>query len=244
MSGRSARKKRSRRDLYLVAVLVAAVVIAGTAALLYHPQPGTPGSSSGAVKPMILYINQGNGAVNGTNFQSMLSFASSHGFNTIFFQVYREGVLLFNTAQLSTFVAQSHAAGMKVFFALYITNASQTIPTSIYPLHEDGINLDMSTLPLANQSTLLSTLQSGYNGTTAMTTTDLTLPLHPDILVLETYTSDIQDYSQYLQPGIVGSVGAFATTSYANYQQEYQYVLAHTDGVMVFDYAGLMKSGY
>ena len=43
-------------------------------------------------KPIILYVNQGNGVVNGSNFGELLSTATSHGFNTIFFQVYRSGV--------------------------------------------------------------------------------------------------------------------------------------------------------
>jgi hypothetical protein len=43
---------------------------------------------------------------------------------------------------------------------------------------------------------------------------------------------------------VIASVGVFDTTSQSNYEQEYQYALANGDGVMVFDYAGLLKSGY
>jgi hypothetical protein len=103
----------------------------------------------------------------------------------------------------------------------------------------------MSTLAVSDQSALFASLQRGYaSGLTAITTTDLTLPLSPDLLVLETYTSQIQQYSQYIHPGVIAGVGVFATTSQSNYQQEFQYALANSDGVMVFDYAGLMKSGY
>ncbi len=247
MSGRRSRKKSQRRMWYVAAALVAVAAVLGAAVLTYHPAHTTTDAASSGTAPakyIILYINQGNGAVNETNFGSMLGFASSQGFNTIFFQMYREGVTLFDTSQLTTFVTQAHAASLKLFFSLYITNSSQTIPTSIYPLGEDGISLDMSTLPVSNQSTLLSTLQKGYSGTTAITTTDLTLPLKPDLLVLETYTADIEDYSQYLNAGVIGSVGVFATTSQSNYQQEFQYVLDNSGGVMVFDYAGLTKAGY
>jgi hypothetical protein len=232
---------------YVAAAFVAVAVVLGAAVLTYHPgrsATAAPTSQTSSGKYIILYINQGNGAVNETNFGSMLSFASSQGFNTVFFQMYRQGVTLFDDSELTTFVTQTHSANMKLFFSLYITNSSQSIPNSIYALGEDGISLDMSTLPVANQSTLLSDLQKGYFGTTAITTTDLTLPLKPDLLILETYTADIQDYSQYLSPGVIGSVGVFATTSQSNYQQEFQYVLNNSGGVMVFDYAGLMKSGY
>jgi hypothetical protein len=247
LSGRRPRRKSQRKMWYVAAALVAVAVVLGAAVLTYHAGHTTTSAASSqseSGKYVILYINQGNGAVNQTNFGSMLSFASSQGFNTIFFQMYRQGVTLFDTSQLTTFVAQAHAENMKLFFSLYITDPSQTIPTSIYPLGEDGISLDMSALPVANQSDLLSTLQGGYSGTTAITTTDLTLPLKPDLLVLETYTADIQDYSQYLNPGVIGSVGVFATTSRSNYQQEFQYVLDNSGGVMVFDYAGLLKSSY
>lgn len=247
MSGRKSRKKSERKTWYVAAAFIGAAVVFGAATLAYHPAhtaTTVPSSSTDSGKYVILYINQGNGAVNGTNFGSMLSFASSQGFNTIFFQMYRQGVTLFDTSQLTTFVAQAHTSNMKLFFSLYITNSSQTIPVYIYPLGEDGISLDMSTLAVADQSTLLSTLQKGYSGTTAITTTDLTLPLKPDLLILETYTSDIQEYSQYLNSGVIGSVGVFATTSQSNYEQEFQYVLNNSGGVLVFDYAGLMKSGY
>ena len=172
----------------------------------------------------------------------MLAFSLSHGFNTIFFQVYRQGSLLFSTSQLTSFVTQAHSQGLKIFFALYVTDSSQQVPTSIFPLAEDGISLDMSTLPLSTQSALLAAVRNGFlNGRVAITTTDFSLPLSADLVVLETYGA--QDQS-YIHLGIVGSVGVFATSSRFDYEQQFQYALQNSDGVMVFDYAGLMKSGY
>jgi hypothetical protein len=223
----------------LVAVAAAvAILIAGALAL----HPGSTVTTGSSEKPIILYINQGNGAVNESNFGSMISFSEAHGFNTIFFQVYREGALLFQPAQLSTFVAQAHGLGLKIFFALYFTNSSQPVPSSIFPLGEVGVSLDMSSLSLSAQTSIFSAVGHGFQtGQVAITTTDFTLPLKPDLLVFETYGS--QDRS-FIGPGIIGSVGVFATTSRADYQQQYQYALQNSDGVMVFDYAGLMKSGY
>jgi hypothetical protein len=251
MSGKRTRRRRASRKWPILAAACLLVVAAlGSALLFYHLPSHTTssaatGSSSSGGKYVILYINQGNGVVNESNFGSMLSFASSQGFNTIFFQVYREGSLLFDASQLDSFVVHAHAQDVKIFFSLYLTNSSQQIPASIYDLGEDGISLDMSTLAVSDQSALFASLQRGYaSGLTAITTTDLTLPLSPDLLVLETYTSQIQQYSQYIHPGVIAGVGVFATTSQSNYQQEFQYALANSDGVMVFDYAGLMKSGY
>lgn len=225
---------------FVVIVVLAIVALAiGSAYSLFRLEPQE--TSSVAQKPIILYVDQGNRVVNGSGFGTMLDFASSHGFNTIFFQVYREGRLLFSPVTLRSFVNQTHEAGMKIFFALYITNASQALPTSIFGLHEDGVSLDMSTLNFGAQQSFLAALVSGFKGETAVTTTDMYSPLKPNLLVLETYGPG---YQQYIRTGIVASVGVFTTTSLADYQSQFQYALQNSDGVMVFDYYGLLKAGY
>ena len=207
--------------------------VACYAYLLPHPGPGT--------KPVILYVNQGNGAVNRTNFEAMADYATSHGFNTVFFQIYRQGVLLFNQQDLQVFVTQAHLKNLGIFFSLWITNSSQQIPTSIYALGEDGVSLDMSSLGLPSQRSLLASLKADYSGKTAVTTTDMNSPLKPDMLVLETYGTGLQSFIRH---GIIGSVGVFTTSSLASYQSQFEYALQNSDGVMVFDYAGLLESGY
>jgi hypothetical protein len=231
---RGRRRSFPARKHYLVAALVAVGLL--YSAYLLRFSPGNAG------KPVILYVNQGNGVVDESNFATMLSAARSHGFNTIFFQVYRAGNLLFNGSEMGGFVTDAHSQGMKIFFALYFTGASQTLPQSIYALGEDGISLDMSTLPPASQQSLFGNLQAGYHsGKTAITTTNASLALKPEILVLETYGVGSQGFIRH---GIIASVGVFATTSKADYEQQFQYALNNSDGVMVFDYAGLVKSGY
>jgi hypothetical protein len=217
--------------VYLAIVVFLLILVAF--AYLYSKNTGP--------KPIILYVNQGNGVVDESNFGQMLSFASVKGFNTIFFQVYRQGVLLFTRSELSYFVNQTHTRGLEIFFALYFTNSTQTIPETIMGLGQDGVSLDMSTLDIATQEDLLATLTASCNCKTAVTTTDMTSPLNPDLLILETYGQSMQ---QYIRPGIIGSVGVFATVSQEDYQSQFQYALNNSDGVMVFDYAGLLKSGY
>jgi len=228
-------RRRGRRGIrrFAVFIIVAIVLVALLAIFLYQNQ-------GGETEPVILYVNQGNGVVNGSNLGTMLSFASSHGFNTIFFQIYRAGVLLFSRSELSSFANQSHAQGLKIYFALYFTNSSQLLPGAIFGLGEDGISLDVSTLSLSTQESLLGDL-AACHCQTAVTTTDMNSPLKPDHLVLETYGPAFQ---QYIRHGIIASVGVFATTSLSDYQSQFQYALSNSDGVMVFDYAGLMKSGY
>ena len=235
--------KRGRRRGYRARkhYLIAALGVASLGLLLLYSaylrlSPGNAG------KPVILYVNQGNGVVDGSNFAAMLSTARSHGFKTVFFQVYRAGSLLFNGSELGGFVTDAHSQGLKIFFALYFTSASQTLPQSIYGLGEDGISLDMSTLPSASQQSLFGNLQAGYrSGVTAITTTNASLALKPEMLVLETYPAGSQGFIRH---GIIASVGVFATASKADYDQQFQYALNNSDGVMVFDYAGLVKSGY
>lgn len=235
---RARRRSEGRvRRHYLVAGLLAVVVVIG-AAVWWATR--APEQSLEAGKPVILYVNQGNGAVNRTNFQAMVAFAKAQGFNTVFFQVYREGVLLFSLQDLEAFVSEAHAQNLSIFFALYFTNSSQEIPTTVLQAGEDGVSLDMSTLSLANQTSLLSTLKSEYGGKTAVTTYDMPSSLRPDILVYETYSADQRSF---ITKGVIGSVEVHGLTE-SQYQSQFSYALQNSDGVMVFDYAGLLKSGY
>ena len=226
--------RKNRRKWYIVSLAIVIVAIVATAAYL-------SANSVPAEKPVILYVNQGNALVSVNNFTSLVSYAKSHGFNTLFFQVYRSGSLLFPTSNLTYFVSAAHNQSLKIFFALYFTGSNQGIPSSIYGLGEDGINLDMSTLSSSSQSSLLSTLQQSYNGETAVTTTNFGTSLKPDLLILETYSPQDQ---QYIHKGIIASVEPLALTSEPEYLQQYQYALTHSDGVMVFDYYGLLATGY
>lgn len=228
-------RRRGRRRIRRTAALIAAAIALAALLLIFvYQNQGTQ------EKPIILYVNQGNGVVNGSNFDTMLSFASSHGFNTIFFQVFRSGSLLFSRGELSSFSNLTHAQGLKIYFALYFTNSSQSLPSAVFGLGEDGISLDVSTLSLSTQESLLGDLVACHCQT-AVTTTDMSYPLKPDHLILETYG---QGFQQYIRHGAIASVGVFATTSLSDYQSQFQYALSHSDGVMVFDYAGLLKSGY
>jgi hypothetical protein len=203
-------------------------------------QSGSASSNGASSKSIILYVNQGNGVVNESNFGNLLSTATSQGFNTIFFQVYRSGALLFTSSSLDQFVTQAHGQGLKIFFALYFTNTTQTIPTSIYSDGEDGISLDMSTLPIATQTVLFDELSSSYSGKTAITTYDFSLSLKPDLLVFETYASGDQPY---IHPGIIAGVEVVQGMTTQEYQQQFQYALNNSNGVMVFDYDHLVKFG-
>jgi len=236
---KGSKRKSGRASRYYLVTGVALAIIVIVAGVWWTNQ--RPNQSQLTSKPIILYVNQGNGAVNGTNFGAMAGFAVAQGFNTVFFQIYREGTLLFSQQELQTFVEMAHSQNLSIFFALYITNFSQQIPFAVLGSGENGVSLDMSTLSLASQESLLASLKGEYGGETAVTTTDMTSPLKPDLLVLETYSPSLQSY---IRPGIIGSVGVFDISSKTEYQSEFQYALRNSDGVMVFDYAGLLKSGY
>ena len=99
----------------------------------------------------------------------------------------------------------------------------------------------MSTLPIATQTALFDQLSSSYSGKTAITTTYPSLPVSPDLLVVETYAPSDQ---QYIHHGMIAGVEVVAASSKQDYEQQVQYALDNSDGVMVFDYSGLVKSGY
>lgn len=228
----SSQRSTRKTNLAVLAIAIAIIIIAAAFLSLRSAPPS---------KPVILYVNQGNALVDVGNFSSLVSYAKSNGFNTIFFQVYRSGDLLFTASNMSYFVSSAHNQSLEIFFSLYFTSSNETIPESIYGLGEDGISLDMSTLPQSTQSSLLSTLQKDYNGKNAVTTTNFGTALKPDLLILETYAPQDQ---QYIHKGIIASVEPLALTSEPEYLQEYQYALSHSDGIMVFDYYGLLATGY
>lgn len=183
------RPKASRTPLIIGAVVLLILVIsAGAFFLTQRSSTSTVKTTSESSKPIILYVNQGNALVDVNNYTALLNFAKTNGFNTLFFQVYRSGNLLFSQSNLTYFVNTAHIESLEIYFALYFTSTNQQIPTSIYNLGEDGINLDMSTLANTARTNLLATLQQNYKqGKTAVTSTDFATTLKPDLLILETY---------------------------------------------------------
>lgn len=246
---REAQKTRQTGMIILGVVVV--VIIAVAAVVFLHASTSslttttnvTTAFSNPLDKPVILYVNQGNALVDRSNYSDLITFAKSYGFNTIFFQIYRSGQLLFNTSDLVYFAEYAAFQNISLFYSLYFTNASQLIPTSIYNLGEKGINLDMSTLPDSAQSTLLATLKLDLrNGTTAVTSTNLTTTLKPDLLVLETY--NFQADQQYIHSGIIASVEPLEIPTQQEFQEELQYALNNSSGVMVFDYYGMLQTRF
>jgi hypothetical protein len=237
---RKARRRRKNIRLPLLLSVVAVIVIISAGALLLTERSGK--TSSTTAKPVILYVNQGNALVSVNNFTGLTAFAKSNGFNTIFFQVYRGGNLIFSASNLTYFVTTAHSQGLKIFFALYFTASGQQIPSSLYTLGENGISLDMSTLSDSSQAILLSTLQHDYmQGETAVTTTNFTTDLRPNLLILETYGTGDQSFIHH---GIIGGVEPYILSSKQEYTSQFQYALQNSDGVMVFDYYGLLRTGY
>jgi hypothetical protein len=234
-------KLTSTRKALLSLAVILVVSLATEAALIAFSHRTSNDSSTITRKLVILYINQGNGSVNRTNFETLTAFASGRGFNTLFFQVCRSGRLLFSIEDLATFVREAHAANLSIFLAIAFNATSLRIPVAIYGAGEDGISLDFSNLDLQHQDALFASLKANYGGTTAVTTYAVNPLAEPDVTVLETYTSASK---ALITPGIVGSVEVAATGSRSDYQAQFSYALDHSDGVMVFDYAGLLKRGY
>lgn len=236
---------RKSRTLVIAGIIAIVAIISVGALLMNQKETTSTETTTQSTKPIILYVNQGNALVSTNNYSALLNFAKAQGFNTLFFQVYRGGNLLFSQSNLTYFVDTAHLEKLKIFFALYFTGANQLIPASIYGLGEDGISLDMSTLGSTMQTNLLEALQQNYKeGLTAVTSTNLTTTLNPDLLILETYQVQNSSRDAFIHPGIIASVEPLAMSSETTYKSQYSYDLKNSDGVMVFDYYGLLKTGY
>jgi hypothetical protein len=100
----------------------------------------------------------------------------------------------------------------------------------------------MSTLTSSEQVNLLSTLAQNYKGgLTAVTSTNFTTTLRPNYLILETYSLSDQSF---IHKGAIASVEPLADTNSQSYNEQFRYALNNSDGIMVFDYYGLLKKGY
>ena len=118
--------KKSRMPIIIGVVILLILVISASAFFLTQRNTtSTVETSTQSNKPIILYVNQGNALVDASNYTGLLNFAKTNGFNTIFFQVYRSGSLLFSQSDLTYFAVTAHTENLKIFFALYFTATNQ-----------------------------------------------------------------------------------------------------------------------
>jgi len=192
------------------------------------------------VKPIILYVNQGNGFVEPQKFGDLLTFAKRFGFNTIMFQVYRSGSFLYSLEDMNKFARDAEKAGFRFHASLYISKEGEKMDL-VAQLRADGINLDMPTISLDWQSRYISWVRQLFKGPVSVTTANAQYPLKPDLVILETYG---RENLRYVRPGMVGSVGVWLTKDKDDYLDQVNLVLTKSDGVMVFDYAGLLRKGW
>lgn len=227
---------------YAYTVLTPPPVQEGPIATTFTPIPTPPITTTTAtvVKPIILYVNQGNGFVEPDRFGDLLAFAKRFGFNSVMFQVYREGSFLYSLDDMNKFHDKSTRAGMRFYPSLFISKDGEKIDL-ISQLSAEGMNLDMPSLSLDWQSRYIAAVRQLFKGPVSVTTSNAQYPLRPDLLILETYG---RENLRYVRPGVVGSVGVWLTTDKGDYLDQVSYVLAHSDGVMVFDYAGLLRKGW
>ena len=246
--GRTGNARPTPSQMYFIigtTILLILVITVGAFFLTQRSSTSTAETTTQPNKPIILYVNQGNALVDTHNYTALLNFAKTNGFNTLFFQVYRSGNLLFSQSNMSYFVNAAHIENLKIYFALYLTTTNEQIPALIFGLGEDGINLDMSTLTAPSQANLLSTLQQNYKqGKIAVTSTNFLTTLKPDLLILETYQIQNSSKDSFIHPGVITSIEPLTMPSKQVYQSQYNYDLSNSDGVMVFDYYGLLKTGY
>ncbi len=251
MSQERPRRSKTRGRLVILAVIV--IIVASYAYTVLTPPPvpegpiattftpiPTPPTTTTGVKPIILYINQGNGFVEPDKFADLLAFAKRFGFNAVMFQVYRSGSFLYSLDDMNKFHDESARAGVRFYPSLFISKDGEKIDL-ISQLRAEGMNLDMPSLSLDWQSRYIAALRQLFKGPVSVTTPNLQYPLTPDLLILETYG---RENLRYVRPGAMGSVGVWLTTDKGDYLDQVNYVLAHSDGVMVFDYAGLLRKGW
>ncbi len=194
-------------------------------------------------KPVILYFDYLERPFAPGYFPTIVSFASSHGFNTLMIVIYIGHAALFNNSVLLGFYSYALSKNITFVPSFYIESLNDTINIAGFSL----VNLDMEKLPQTDQAT--------YYGNISRTVplVSVTMPyseeplFYTKMLIVETYASSPLFWVEqiwYPHGGTICSVHVSYTHSKQEYRSEFRYCLKYSDGVMVFDYPLLESRGY
>jgi hypothetical protein len=194
-------------------------------------------------KPVILYYNYGEQPFAISAFPNVVAFASSHGFNTLMLVVYIDHDPIFNNSILRSFYEYAQTKNVTFVPSYYIESLNDTINVSGF----SWINLDMERLSQSDQAIYYGNMSK------IVPLASVTMPygenplFYTKMLIVETYASPPIFWLEqitYSHGGTICSVHINYVHSEQEYRSEFDYCLKYSDGVMVFDYPILVRSGY
>jgi hypothetical protein len=192
-------------------------------------------------KSIILYYDTLNLPFNATTFPHIISFVISNHFNTLMVVVYAYGHPLFNYSEMTFFSTYSRSHNVTFVPSYYIVSLDNKINTTGF----EWVNLDMESLKTPAQSQYFSRITSAVPHVSVTSPYGQNLPYEPYLEIVETYYNVPEFWFYQLwfsHSSIMCSVSAHSASRQTVFDQEYQYCLDHSKGVMVFDYYNMLKS--
>jgi len=242
---RSSSKKNKKR-LFLASLIVSLVSLGVVAFLEYPPIFFSSPNGQNLPRPIILYYNYENLPFQPKQFSQIVQTTIRHGFNTLMLLVFYKHHQIFDQSTIQNFSSYAAIHNLTLVPSYYITSIAED---SINATSFRWINLDMESIPPFDQLLYLGRTASSPS----ISLVSVTSPYGQSV-TLETSMDIVETYSSYpsfwfMQLSYphsyhVCSVGVFQLHSQAEYDAEKNYCLRYTEGLMVFDYYNLMRSGF
>ncbi len=194
-------------------------------------------------KPVILYFDYLEQPFQPSNFSNIVSFASSHGFNTLMIVVYINHKQIFNDTVLQDFYTYARSQNVTFVPSFYIMSSNDSFDARGF----NWINLDMERLSSDAQSAFFSSVNQNFSLVSVTMPYGAIQTFYTKMLIVETYDSLPKfwlDQLLYSHGGTICSVHVRFVHSESDYRQEFQYCFRYSDGGMVFAYPQLEKAGY
>jgi len=195
-------------------------------------------------KPVILYYNFENLPFQPAQFPSIVNTTLAHHFNTLMLLVYYNDEAIFNESIVHHFFEYSKSRSLTFVPSYYISSLADRINISGY----QWINLDMEKLNPNNQrlyygkellqNIRLISVTSPYGQKQEFVTS---------LNIVESYSASPWFWLEqltYLHYSNACAVAVWMLHSQADYDSQKNYCLRYTEGVMVFDYYNLLKTGF
>jgi hypothetical protein len=194
-------------------------------------------------KPIILYFHLPDPPLQVSQFPGVVNFTLRHGFNTIMMVIFNFGEASFNRSTVAYFISYAASKGLTFVPSYYIRSTSDQINVTGLA----WVNLDMERLDSYDQRVFYDRIAQIVPLVSVTSPYRQPVGFHTPMQIVETYaTSPVfwLDQLGYYHPGKICSVGEFLLNSQQEYDAEKAYCLKYSDGVMVFDYYSLLKSGF
>lgn len=234
--------ERTRKQRTFIVVAVA--LLASSVAIAMIAFPPVAALDSVANKVIILYYDYGNMPFQVFQFPSIVNFTLDHGFNTLMLVVFIDDEAIFNSSTIHYFASYSESRGLTFVPSYYIQSTNdQTGNLSGF----EWVNLDMERLNTIDQSIFYNKIARAVPLVSVTSPYNQFVEFHSPMNIIETYAPTPNFWFMqltYWHTGTICSIGVWKLHSQQEYDSEVNYCLHYTDGVMVFDYYNLLKSGF